>query len=75
MARIDEIKELIGFLKLLFATFVAVDVSLIAWFTKSYQSNENIINIGALALIIIFAIAIVIDVKAILKKIRYLKDL
>jgi len=31
MAKIDEIKELIGFLKVLFATFVAIDASLIAW--------------------------------------------
>ena len=75
MAKIDEIKELIGFLKLLFATFVAIDVSLIAWFVKSHESNEAYLNIGTLVLIIVFALAIVIDVKAIMKKIRYLKDL
>jgi len=75
MAKIDEIKELIGFLKLLFATFVAIDVSLIAWFVKSHETNESYLNIGTLILIIVFALAIVIDVKAIMKKIRYLKDL
>lgn len=75
MAKIDEIKELIGFLKVLFATFVAIDVSLIAWLSKNYLSNVTIFNIGAFILIVLFSIAIVIDVKAILKNIKRLKDL
>ena len=37
MARIDEIKELVGFLKVLFATFVALDVSLLAWLVKNHK--------------------------------------
>ncbi len=65
MAKIDEIKELIGFLKVLFATFVAIDVSLIAWLNKNYLHNSEIFNIGAFLLIILFAFAIVVDVKAI----------
>ena len=75
MAKIDEIKELIGFLKILFVTFVAIDVSLIAWFVKNHETNDNLLNVGTLILIIVFALAIVLDVKAILKKIRYLKEL
>jgi hypothetical protein len=75
IAKIDEIKELIGFLKVLFATFVAIDVSLIAWLTKNYLSNSTLFNSGAFMLIVLFSIAIVIDVKAILKNIKRLKDL
>jgi hypothetical protein len=75
MAKIDEIKELIGFLKVLFATFVAIDVSLIAWLTKNHLDNTSLLNSGAFVLIILFSFAIIIDVKAILKNIRRLKDL
>ena len=57
MAKIDEIKEFIGFLKLLFATFVAIDVSLIAWFVKNHEINEVYLNIGTLALIVFFCIS------------------
>jgi len=75
MATIDEVKEFIGFLKLLFATFVAMDVSLVAWLVKNYGSNDEVFNYGALALILIFSISIIVNVKAILKKIKYLKEL
>jgi len=75
MAKIDRIKELIGFLKILFATFVAIDVSLIAWIAKNYQVNSSFFNFSAWLLIIIFSIAIVVDVKAILSNIRRLEEL
>jgi len=55
--------------------FVAIDVSLIAWLSKNYLSNSTIFNSGAFILIVLFSIAIVIDVKAILKNIKRLKDL
>jgi hypothetical protein len=75
MAKIDEIKELIGFLKVLFATFVAIDVSLIAWLYKNYEANGTIINIAILFLVAIFSAGIILAVKAILKNIKTLKDL
>ena len=75
MATIDEVKEFIGFLKLLFATFVAMDVSLVAWLVKNYATNSALLNYGALALILIFSLSIVINVKTILKKIKSLKEL
>ncbi|MDQ7068924.1 MAG: hypothetical protein Q9M40_13695 [Sulfurimonas sp.] len=34
MAKIDEIKESIGYLKVVFSIMIAVDVSLVAWLYK-----------------------------------------
>lgn len=75
MAKIDEIKELIGFLKVLFATFVAIDVSLIAWLHKNYEESSFVLNFSTLLLVTLFSVGIVFVVKAILKNIKSLKDL
>ena len=75
MAKIDEIKELVGFLKVLFATFVAVDVSLIAWLHKNYLNSGLEFGIIVFALIVLFSVGIILVVKAILKNIKRLKDL
>ena len=75
MAKIDEIKELIGFLKVLFATFVAVDVSMIAWLYRNHLNNTLLINTISAILIVLFSIGIILVVAAILKNIRNLKDL
>jgi len=75
MAKIDEIKELIGFLKLLFATFVAIDVSLVAWLYKTYETNAFAFNLTALLLVFVFSMGIILTVKSILKNIKSLKDL
>lgn len=75
MAKIDEIKELIGFLKVLFATFVALDVSLVAWLVKNHVENDTLLNVGTLILVILFSLGIIFSVKSILKNIKKLKDL
>jgi len=75
MAKIDEIKEIVGFLKVLFATFVALDASLVAWISKNYLNNNFEMNIIALFLIFLFSIGIVSSVRAILTNIKKLKDL
>ncbi len=36
MARIDKLKEEIGWLKVIFAILIATDISLIAWLIQSY---------------------------------------
>ncbi len=36
MARIDKLKEEIGWLKIVFAILIATDISLIAWVIQNY---------------------------------------
>lgn len=57
MARIDKLKEEIGWLKILFAILMATDISLIAWLIQSYGKVRLLLSIlGALgALLIVFA--------------------
>ena len=37
MAKIDKVKEEIGFIKVSYALLVAIEVSLIGWFSQSYD--------------------------------------
>ena len=41
MSRADRIKETLGWLKIVFAALVAVDVSVIAWLAQNFQRAEN----------------------------------
>jgi len=59
----------------LFATFVAIDASLIAWLYKNYELHGVIANSITLILVCIFSIGIILIVKSILKNITKLKDL
>jgi len=56
MARIDKIKEEIGWLKVLFAILIATDISLIAWLVENYGKTHPILFLFGLigAILIIF---------------------
>ncbi len=74
MAKIDEIKEFIGFLKAIFITAIIIDTSLIAWVFKNFAEEESfklyIVNV----LIIFSSIIIALLFVKILKEIKRLKD-
>ncbi len=75
MAHIDEIKESIGYLKVIFSILIAVNVSLVAWIYKHYD------NLDMLNIILFFVLSIVISLgiihvnRTILHKIRSLRNL
>lgn len=50
MARMDRVKEALGWLKVVFVTLVALDISLIAWFVLLFLAFFAIV--GATAAII-----------------------
>ncbi len=75
MAKIDKIKEEIGWLKVIFAVLTAVDISLVAWLAKHlsglHQVNLVLTLLGIICVsIFIFAINILVY-----KKIDQLEDL
>ena len=43
MAKIDKLKENIGYLKLVFSILIAIDVSLIAWMYKNINIGSRLI--------------------------------
>lgn len=75
MAKIDEIKEFIGFLKAIFITLIVIDTSLIAWVFKNFES-EVIWKLYVVLLLVLFiSLATSLIFKKILKEIKRLKDI
>ena len=75
MAKLDEIKEYIGFLKTIFITLVIIDTSLIAWIFKNYDFVATWKLYIVFVLIIILCIIVYGLFLEILKKIKSLKDI
>jgi hypothetical protein len=71
MAKLDEIKEFIGFLKAVFITAIVIMSSLVAYLYQKPLEDNYIV----LAAICIDAIMISLLLKKILKEIKSLKDL
>lgn len=49
MSEADEIKEEVGWLKLVFAALIAIEVSLIGWLAQNYITAQTLIVGGAFA--------------------------
>jgi hypothetical protein len=49
MAKIDRLKEEIGWLKVVFAVLVAIDASLIGWLAQNYAEASGILVVAATA--------------------------
>ena len=71
MAKIDEVKEFIGFLKAVFITTIVIMSSLVAYLYKQ-PIKSNYLALTALMIDIIVLLALL---KTILKHIKMLKDL
>ena len=75
MARIDKLKEEIGWLKVIFAISIATDISLIAWLVQNYGKVGRVISLlGAVGAFLI-VIAIVLINRIAYKKIDELENL
>jgi 4-hydroxybenzoate polyprenyltransferase len=62
MARIDKLKEEIGWLKVIFAILLATDISLIAWLVQNYgKVNPFLFIIGAFAAILLTFLNVLIN--------------
>jgi len=46
MAKIDRLKEEIGWLKLVFGILVAIDASLVGWLAQNYADANGVLVIG-----------------------------
>ena len=75
MAKIDEVKEFIGFLKAIFITLIAIETSLISYIFTSFEKLANWKLILINAIILIIAIVIMVIFFKIIKEIKKLKDL
>ncbi len=54
MSEIDKIKEEIGWLKIVFALLVAVDVSIIGWAVQNFtQTSITLLFLGAVVVVLV----------------------
>jgi F0F1-type ATP synthase assembly protein I len=75
MAKIDEVKEFISYLKVLIVLFLATNISLIGWLVTHYKDSEPIILwLCIIGIVLLFLIIILLNRK-IIKDIKSLKDL
>jgi len=75
MAKIDEIKEFIGFLKAIFIISIVINTSLIAWMFKNFEDETSLKLFIVNILIFIATVSIAFLFLKILKEIKRLKDL
>ena len=75
VAKIDKIKELIGYLKVVLGILIAIDVSIVGWLFKNEEHLSNLkIALSSFAVIIVTLGAIIVN-KKILKEIDKLEEL
>ncbi len=60
MAKIDRIKEEIGWLKVIFGALVAIDASLIGWLTQNYSTATTATVLGAIVAATVAMVGIVL---------------
>ena len=75
MGQIDQVKEEIGWLKVVFSLLVAIDVSIIGWTFTNYLKTNNILLFLAWVLVALVTLAIVIVNRSAYLKIEKLGDL
>jgi hypothetical protein len=77
MSKSEKIKEQIGWLKVAFAIFMAIDISLIGWLATNYDQNDISqvkIYASVIAIAVVSFIVILIN-KSAFKKIDELEEL
>ncbi len=75
MAKIDEIKESIGYLKVVFSILIAFNVSFVAWIYRNYEKFNFFDLLMFMLFSFLVAIAVIYINRVILRKIKSLGDL
>jgi len=74
LAKIDEVKEFINYLKALLIFILATEVGLIAWIINNFNKKSVLTYLSIIVIIILSFIVIFIN-KKIISDIKKLKDL
>ena len=75
MAKIDEIKEELNYLKVWLGIIVITTISLISWLINNYETSSDIKIFADVIAIVVLTVSIVFIDKNIKLKIKKLKDL
>ena len=74
MAKIDEVKEFINYLKALLIFILATEIGLISWIVNNFKKESNLLYLAIFVLMILSIISILIN-KRIIDDIKKLRDL
>ena len=75
MARIDKLKEEIGWLKIIFAILIATDISLVAWVIQNYgKTSLLLLIVGTIGVLLLTLVIIWIN-RVAYRKINELEEL
>ncbi len=75
MSEIDEIKEFVGYLKVVFALVLVTTIGLIGWLVQNYKSAEKLLIYADILLIFVLVITLILINGKILSDIKRLKEL
>ena len=75
MAKIDEIKEELNYLKVWLGIVVITTISLISWLINNYETASELKILSDVVAIVVLTFSIIIIDKNIKKKMKSLKDL
>ncbi len=74
MSKIDRIKEELGWLKIVFAIFVTIDVSLVAWLAQSYNRTSNILVVFGFSAVVVLTFVVVWINRAAMQRFKELEE-
>ena len=75
MAKIDEVKEELNYLKVWLGIIVITTISLVSWLINNYETSSKIKTVADIIAILSLTITILVIDKKIKNKIKNLRDL
>lgn len=75
MSAIDEVKEIIGYLKMVFALVLATVIGLISWLVQNYQTAGKLLVYADVLLVVVLVTTLLFINRKILSDIKRLKEL
>lgn len=74
MAKLDRIKEELGWLKVVFAVTVALDASLVAWLAQNYDTARPVIVATGFVAALVLAFVVVYVNRLAYRRLKELED-
>jgi hypothetical protein len=74
MARIDRLKEEVGWLKVVLGILAAIDASLLAWLAQNYTKASGLLLFGDMTAIIVVTFALVRVNRLAYRRIEQMED-
>ena len=75
MSKAERIKEEVGWFKLVFAGFLATDISLVAWLAQNYKTADAVLLVLASVGVVLVTFIVIAVNRAAFRRMKKLEDL